>query len=106
MRYTIMKGKYQSISFCVYNFLNKFQRGLPWWHNKYPGLKHVWCYRSHSVPHAGFQVLKFVDLNLVENVLHITPKKKKSTGLKSGDLGGQAIDPHLPIHITAISLSR
>jgi hypothetical protein len=25
-------------------------------------LKHVWCYRSHSVPCAGFQVLKVVDL--------------------------------------------
>jgi hypothetical protein len=24
------------VSFSVYNFLNKFQRGLPWWHDKYP----------------------------------------------------------------------
>jgi hypothetical protein len=31
-------------------------------------MKHVWCYRSHSVPYAGFQVLKIVDINLVENV--------------------------------------
>jgi hypothetical protein len=37
-------------------------------------LKHLRCYRSHSVPYAGFQVLKAVDFNLVNNVLHITPK--------------------------------
>jgi hypothetical protein len=35
-------------------------------------LKHVWCYRSHSVPSAGFQVLNVFDLNLVDSVLHIT----------------------------------
>jgi hypothetical protein len=27
-------------------------------------LKHVWCYHSHIVPYAGFQVLKVVDINL------------------------------------------
>jgi hypothetical protein len=32
-------------------------------------LRHVWCYRSHSVPYAGFKVSKVVDLNLVVNVL-------------------------------------
>jgi hypothetical protein len=36
-------------------------------------LKHFWCYRSHSVPYAGIQVLKVVELNLV---LHITPQEK------------------------------
>jgi hypothetical protein len=47
------KGKL-TIFLCVYNFLNKFQRGLPWWHDKYPGLKHVWCYRSHRAPMRTF----------------------------------------------------
>jgi hypothetical protein len=37
-------------------------------------LKHVWCYRSHSVPYEGFQVSKAVQLNLLDNVLHITPQ--------------------------------
>jgi hypothetical protein len=35
--------------------------------------KHVTCYGSHNVPYADFQMLKVVDLNLVDNVLHITP---------------------------------
>jgi hypothetical protein len=34
------------------------------------------------------------------------PHKKKSNGVNSGDLGGQAIGPPLPIHLPAISLSR
>jgi hypothetical protein len=41
-------------------------------------LKHVWCYRSHSVRYAGFQVLKVVALNLVHNVLHITPRRSEN----------------------------
>jgi hypothetical protein len=36
MGYTITKGNYHSSSFWVYNFLNIFQCGLPWWHDKYP----------------------------------------------------------------------
>jgi hypothetical protein len=44
-------------------------------------LKHIWCYRSHSVLYAGFQVSKVVDLNLVDNVLHITPQEKSRVGL-------------------------
>jgi hypothetical protein len=44
-------------------------------------LKHVWCYRSHSVPYAGFHVLMVVGLNLVESVLHITPQEKNLVGL-------------------------
>jgi hypothetical protein len=55
-------------------------------------LKYVWCYHSHSVPYVGFQVLKVVDLNLVDNVLQITPQEK-SSGVKSGELGGQEIGP-------------
>jgi hypothetical protein len=43
-------------------------------------LKHVWCYRSHSIPYAGFQVLNVIDLNLVDNVLHITPQEKIQRG--------------------------
>jgi hypothetical protein len=39
-------------------------------------LKHVSCYRSHSVPYASFQMLKVVDLNLVPNVLDITSQEK------------------------------
>jgi hypothetical protein len=53
--------------FWAYNFLNKFQRGLPWWQNKYSDyirphsmlLKAcLVLHRSHSVPYDGFQVLK------------------------------------------------
>jgi hypothetical protein len=44
-------------------------------------------------------VLKVVDLNLVDHVVHITPQKN-SSGVKSGNLGGQAIGPPLPIHLT------
>jgi hypothetical protein len=44
-------------------------------------LKHVWCYHNHSFLYAGFQVLKIVDLNLVDNVLHITPQEKNPVGL-------------------------
>jgi hypothetical protein len=58
-----------------------------------------------TVTTAGFEVLKVLDLNLVNNVLHIN-QKKKSIGVKSGGLGGQAIGPPLPIHLPAISLSR
>jgi hypothetical protein len=50
-------------------------------------------------------VLKVVDLNLVGKVLHVTPQEK-SNGVKSGDLEGETIGPLLPIHLSAISLSR
>jgi hypothetical protein len=30
------EGKLSKFFFCVYNFLNKFQCGFPWWHDKYP----------------------------------------------------------------------
>jgi hypothetical protein len=43
-------------------------------------LKHVWRYRSHSVPYEGFQVLKVADLNVVDNALHITPQEKVQYG--------------------------
>jgi hypothetical protein len=43
-------------------------------------LKHVWCYLSHSIPYAGFQVLTVVDLNVVDNVLHIIPQGKIQWG--------------------------
>ena len=36
-------------------------------------LKHVWCNHCKSVPYAVLLVLKTVDLNLVDYVLHITP---------------------------------
>jgi hypothetical protein len=38
-------------------------------------LKQFLCYRSHSVPYAGFQVLEVVDVNLVDSILHITPQE-------------------------------
>jgi hypothetical protein len=41
---------------------------------------HVWFYREHSVPYAGFQVLKVVDLDLVDYVLHITTQEKIQWG--------------------------
>jgi hypothetical protein len=50
-------------------------------------------------------VLKVPDLNLVDNVLHITPQEK-SNGVKSGDLGGQVTGPLLLIHLPVIPLSR
>jgi hypothetical protein len=65
----------------------------------------LWCYCSQSIPYAGFQVLKVVDLNLVDNILQIAPQEKFHE-VKSGDLGGQVIGPILPIHFSAISLSR
>jgi hypothetical protein len=43
-------------------------------------IKHVGCYRSHSVPYAGFQMLKVVNRNLVDNVLHIIPQQKIQWG--------------------------
>jgi hypothetical protein len=43
-------------------------------------LKLVWCYRGHSVPYTGFQVLTVVDLNLVDNVLHITSQEQTRWG--------------------------
>jgi hypothetical protein len=49
-------------------------------------------------------VLKVVDHNLVDSVLHITPQEK-SSAVDSGDLGGQAIGPPLPIRLSAMSLS-
>jgi hypothetical protein len=36
MGYTTTKGNYQSFFLNIYNFLSKFQCGLPWWHDKYP----------------------------------------------------------------------
>jgi hypothetical protein len=69
-------------------------------------LKHVWCYRIHSVLYAGVHVLKAVDLNLADNVLHITPQEIIQWRLNLCDLEGQAIDPLLPIHLPSISLSR
>jgi hypothetical protein len=43
-------------------------------------LKQVGCYRTQSVSYAGFQVLKIVDLNPVNNVLHIIPQEKIKWG--------------------------
>jgi hypothetical protein len=43
-------------------------------------LKHVWYYCSQNVPYAGSQVLKVVDLNVVDNVLHITSQEKIKWG--------------------------
>jgi hypothetical protein len=43
-------------------------------------LKHVYCYRSYNVPYAGFEVLKVIDLNLVDTVLHISPQEKIQWG--------------------------
>jgi hypothetical protein len=43
-------------------------------------LKHVRCYRSYNLPYAAFQVLKAVDLNLVNNVLHIILQEKIQRG--------------------------
>jgi hypothetical protein len=52
MGYTIAKGNYQSF-FWVYNFLNKFQCGLPWWPHKYPD-DILNSSRQTSMPWVGF----------------------------------------------------
>jgi hypothetical protein len=111
MGYTITKGKYQSFSEYTTFSINYNVGSLDDKTNIQTildlvprCLKHVWCYLSHSIHYAGFQVLTVVDLNVVDNVLHIIPQEK-STGIKSGDLVGQAIGLLLPIHLPAISLS-
>jgi hypothetical protein len=43
-------------------------------------LKHVWCYCSQRGSYMGFQVLKVVDLYLVDSVLHITPQENIQWG--------------------------
>jgi hypothetical protein len=58
-----------------------------------------------DIPYTGFQVPTIVDLNMLDNVLHITPHEKIQL-INSGYLGCQAIGPLLPIHHPAISLSR
>jgi hypothetical protein len=50
-------------------------------------------------------MLKVFDLNLVDNVLHLT-LQEKSSGIKSGEVGNQAIGPPLAINLTAIFLPR
>jgi hypothetical protein len=67
-------------------------------------LKHVYCYHSYDIPYVGFQALKVIDLNLVDSVIHITPQEK-SSGVKSGDLEGQAIGPPLLSDLPAVFLS-
>jgi hypothetical protein len=81
MGYTITKGNYQSFSEYI-TFLINFNVGslggpinIQTIFDVVPCcFKHVWCYRSHSVPYAGFQALKVIDLILVDNVVHITPQ--------------------------------
>jgi hypothetical protein len=46
-------------------------------------------------PLCGLSGVADDDLNSVDDVLHISPTRKKFSGVKSGDLGGQAIDPLL-----------
>lgn len=57
-------------------------------------------YNSHSVPYANFRVLNIGVFDVEDKVLHITPKE--STGVKSSDLGRQAIGCPLPIHPSGI----
>jgi hypothetical protein len=81
MDYTVTNGNYNSSEYVIFS-INFYVGSL----GETPNiqmifeivprcLKHVWCYRSHSVPYAVFQVLKVVDLNLIDNVLH-TPQEK------------------------------
>ena len=44
-------------------------------------LKHVVSYHTHSIPHAGFQLLKIVVSDLVDKVLPVTPKEKNAASL-------------------------
>jgi hypothetical protein len=50
---------------------------------------------------VGFLVLKVIDLNLVDNVLHINPQEKIHW-VKSGDLRGQVIGPNSVINLLSI----
>ena len=49
-------------------------------------LKHVVGYCSHSIACANFQLLKIVVFDQVDDVLHTTPKEKKSNGVNAGDI--------------------
>jgi len=44
-------------------------------------LKHFVGYHSHSIPHAGFQLLKIFVSNQVVKVLPVTPKEKNPVSL-------------------------
>jgi hypothetical protein len=88
MGHNITKGNYQSfffeyMTFSV-NFIVGFLGGTANIRTIFDlvprCLKHVWCYRNHSGPYARFQVLKVIDLNLVDNVFHITPQEKIQWG--------------------------
>jgi uncharacterized membrane protein len=71
MGYIITKGNYRSFSeyiiFSIHfnvSFLD-ITTNIQMIFDLVPScLKYVWCYRSHSVPYASFQMLKVVDLNL------------------------------------------
>jgi hypothetical protein len=84
MGYTTTKENYQSFFFLYITFSIYFNVGslggmtnIQMIFYLVPNcLKHVWCYRSHSVIYARFQVLKGVDLNLVDNVLDISSQEK------------------------------
>ena len=68
MCYTITKGNYQRFFTAYVTFSINFNVG------SLGGTTIAWCYHSHSVPYAGLRVLKVADLNLVDNVVHITPQ--------------------------------
>jgi hypothetical protein len=61
-------------------------------------LKRAVCYHSHSIPYAGFQLLKICYFwPSVWSYPH-NPIHKGSSGVTSGDLGGQATDVPLLTH--------
>jgi len=44
-------------------------------------LKHFVGYHSHTIPHAGFQLLKIFVSDQVDKVLPVTPKEKNPVSL-------------------------
>jgi hypothetical protein len=45
-------------------------------------------YRNHRVPYTGLQQLKVLVFDLIDGVLHIPFRNKKSSGVKFCDLAG------------------
>jgi hypothetical protein len=76
---TTTKGNYQSFSAYITFSINFYGGSLDGTTN-IQTIQHVWCYHSHNVPYTGLQVLKVADLNLVDNVLRITPQEKIQWG--------------------------
>ena len=59
----------------------------------YQTLEHVRCYKFNCFNDTLSQISQISNFSPVHNVLNKPPHAKKSNGVKSGDLGGQAVGP-------------